>query len=85
MIMELKDDEYKSDEKGSEQGSVLRESVPLPWEKTVREFEDYLRDIGVRIWLLLPCPAGRRAGWTGLLPYHGDSPFRDTEYSDPGA
>ena len=32
-----------------EEDALMRETCPLPWEDTVREFENYLLDIGVRI------------------------------------
>ncbi len=48
-MMEITEEEFLTDEKEQEEDTILKESYPLPWEDTVREFEDYLRDIGVRI------------------------------------
>ena len=47
--LETTEEEYLIDETGQEQEEVLKESFPLPWADTVKEFEDYLLDIGVRI------------------------------------
>ena len=47
--MEITEEEYLTDEYEQETAEVLKESNPLPWEETVREFEEYLLDIGVRI------------------------------------
>ena len=47
--MEATEEEYLMDEYEQQTAEVLKEGNPLPWEETVREFEDYLWDIGVRI------------------------------------
>ena len=47
--MEIIEEEFLMDEYEQEETDILKESNPLPWEDTVREFEDYLSDIGVRI------------------------------------
>ena len=47
--MEIIEEEFLMDEYEQEDADILKESNPLPWEETVREFEDYLLDIGVRI------------------------------------
>ena len=36
-------------ESSPEEGPLIRETCPPPWEDAVREFEQYLLDIGVRI------------------------------------
>ncbi len=46
--METIEEEYLTDDTIPEE-EILKESFPLPWVETVREFEDYLSDIGVRI------------------------------------
>ena len=46
--MEITEEEYLTDDTAREE-EILKESFPLSWEDTVREFEDYLLDIGVRI------------------------------------
>ena len=47
--MDMIEEEYTSDEYEQEQGDILKEAWPLPVADTVREFEEYLLDIGVRI------------------------------------
>ena len=48
--MEITEEEYLTDDlTQGEEDIILKESAPLPWEETVREFEEYLLDIGVRI------------------------------------
>ncbi len=47
--MEITEEAFLTDELEQEEAEILKESNPLPWEETVREFEDYLWDIGVRI------------------------------------
>ena len=47
--MEIMQEELLEDEDRQEEAAILKESYPLPWEETVREFEQYLLDIGVRI------------------------------------
>ena len=47
--MEIAEEEFLKDETEPEDENILREGWPLPWEDTVREFEEYLLDIGVRI------------------------------------
>ena len=37
-----------ADEMRQEEASALKEAWPLPPEETIREFEEYLMDIGVR-------------------------------------
>lgn len=47
--MEITEEEFMTDEQEQEEDNILKESFPLSWEETVREFEDYLWDIGVRV------------------------------------
>ena len=47
--MEITEEGYLTDEYEQEETDILKESNPLPWDETVREFEEYLLDIGVRI------------------------------------
>ncbi len=47
--MEIMEEEILTDEMNPRDEDILKESFPLFWEETVREFEDYLADIGVRI------------------------------------
>ena len=47
--METLDETLIAEEAKQAEETVLKESWPLPWEETVREFEEYLLDIGVRI------------------------------------
>ena len=47
--MEILDETLIAEEAEQAEEDVLKESCPLPWEETVREFEEYLLDIGVRI------------------------------------
>ena len=42
-------EEILLDELFPEEDDLLKESWPLPVEQTVKEFEEYLLDIGVRI------------------------------------
>ena len=49
MDMEITEEEFLTDDEEQEAENLIRESCPLPWEETVREFQDYLWDIGVRI------------------------------------
>jgi len=47
--MENAAEEFLTEAYEQEEDAVLREAWPLPFEDTVREFEEYLLDIGVRI------------------------------------
>ena len=48
--VEITEEEYLTDDlTQEEEDTILKESAPLPWEETVREFEEYLLNIGVRI------------------------------------
>ena len=47
--MEITEEEYLVDESEQEEADLFREAWPLPLEDTVREFEQYLLDIGIRI------------------------------------
>ena len=47
--METTDETLIAEETEQAAEAALKESWPLPWEDTVREFEEYLLDIGVRI------------------------------------
>ena len=49
MRMEITEEEFLTDEEEQAAEDILKEACPLSWEQTVREFEDYLWDIGVRI------------------------------------
>ena len=46
--MEITEEEYLVDE-SEEETDLFKETWPLPPEDTVREFEQYLLDIGIRI------------------------------------
>ena len=46
---EIQDEEFPADDTDQEREAIYKESFPLPWAETVREFQDYLLDIGVRI------------------------------------
>ena len=47
--MDITEEKYLTDELEQVEEDILKESFPLSWGETVREFEDYLWDIGVRI------------------------------------
>ena len=46
---EILEEEFPTDDTDQEREAIFKESCPLPWVETVREFQDYLLDIGVRI------------------------------------
>ena len=46
--MEITEEEFLTDDFGQEIDDLYKETWPLPAEDTVREFEQYLLDIGVR-------------------------------------
>ena len=45
--MEITEEEFLTDDRTED--DLFKETAPLPWDDTVREFENYLLDIGVRI------------------------------------
>ena len=47
--LELTEGEILMDDDYSDEAEVLKEAWPLPIADTVKEFEEYLLDIGVRI------------------------------------
>ncbi len=47
--MELTEDEILMDDEFPDEAETLKEAWPLPIADTVKEFENYLMDIGVRI------------------------------------
>ncbi len=47
--MELTEDEMLMDDYFPDEAEILKEAWPLPIADTVKEFENYLMDIGVRI------------------------------------
>ncbi len=47
--MEITEEEFLTDETEKDYDAVLKETWPVPMEDLIREFEDYLLDIGVRI------------------------------------
>lgn len=47
--MEIIDEEYLTDETVLADDDILKEAWPIPQEDLIKEFEEYLLDIGVRI------------------------------------
>ncbi len=47
--LEIAEDEYQMDDLFPDEEDLLKETWPIVPDETVREFEQYLLDIGVRI------------------------------------
>ena len=47
--MEIEEETYLTIETETDEEAILKEAWPLPLEDMVKEFEEYLLDIGIRI------------------------------------
>ena len=47
--LEITEEEFLTDDLLQTDDDILREAWPIPQEDLIREFENYLLDIGVRI------------------------------------
>ena len=47
--MEIAEESLTADETGLDTDALLKETWPVPEEDFIKEFEEYLLDIGVRI------------------------------------
>ena len=47
--LEITEEEYRTDDLFPDEEDLLKETWPIVPDETVREFEQYLLDIGVRI------------------------------------
>ena len=47
--LEIAEEEYLAEDSAPADDAVLAEAWPIPREDLIREFEEYLLDIGVRV------------------------------------